>query len=117
MPTHGSWATGKVDATSIYFEARGGETIGARRENKDHRADLKTLIPVVDRLRRKFGIGRVCIVANRGIIGKRTIAELQESVRDVRIILGDRMRAVKEVREVVLARRTPHTTRHPFERL
>ena len=66
-------------------------------------ADVKTLVPIVDRLKSKFGIGRICIVADRGMINKETIAELQKSVRDVHYILGARMRIVKEIRKVVLA--------------
>lgn len=119
------------DTTSIYFEGQGGETIGQFGISKDSRpdlkqmvvgavldgkgnpiccelwpgntADVKTLVPIVDRLKSKFGIGRICIVADRGMISKKTIAELQKSVRDVHYILGARMRLVKEIREVVLA--------------
>jgi hypothetical protein len=29
-------------------------------------ADVTTLLPVIDRLRRRFAIGRVCVVADRG---------------------------------------------------
>lgn len=124
------------DTTSIYFEGEGGETIGARGNSKDHRPDLKqmvvgavldgqgnpiccemwpgntadvrTLIPIVDRLKEKFAIGQICIVADRGMISKHTVAELQKSVRDVRYILGARMRSVKEIREVVLADTSPY---------
>src|SRR5512144_1634430 len=32
--------------------------------------DVKTLVPIVDRLRSRFGIGRVCIVADRGMISR-----------------------------------------------
>ncbi|MCY4407559.1 MAG: hypothetical protein OXC15_14410 [Rhodospirillaceae bacterium] len=35
-------------------------------------------LPVVDRLRTRFGIGRVCVVANRGMISSATIAALDE---------------------------------------
>ena len=70
-------------------------------------ADVKSLIPIVDRLRARFGIGRICIVADRGMISQRTIAELQKKVRDVRYILGVRMRLVKEIREVVLSDPSP----------
>ena len=35
-------------------------------------ADVTTLIPVVDRLRKRFGVGKVCIVADRGMISKET---------------------------------------------
>jgi len=119
------------DTTSIYFEGQGGQTMGQFGISKDSRpdlkqmvvgavldskgnpiccelwpgntADVKTLVPIVDRLKSKFGIGRICIVADRGMISKKTIAELQKSVRDVHYILGARMRLVKEIREVVLA--------------
>jgi len=118
------------DTTSIYFEGAGGETIGQHGNSKDHRpdckqmvvgavldntgrpiccelwpgntTDVKTLTPIVDRLKERFSITRVCIVADRGMISKKTIEELQEVHRDVRFILGARLRAVKEIREKVL---------------
>lgn len=124
------------DTTSIYFEGEGGETIGQYGNSKDHRpdlrqmvvgavldgsghpiccelwpgntADVKSLIPIVDRLQKRFGIGRVCIVADRGMISKETIAELQKSVRQVRYILGARMRLVQEIREKVLSDTRPY---------
>ena len=86
--------------------ARAAETIGQRGHSKDHRPDLKqmivgavldgqgrpiccelwpgntadvtTLIPVVDRLRSRFGVSKVCIVADRGMISKETIAALEK---------------------------------------
>jgi len=118
------------DTTSIYFEGRGGESIGQNGHSKDHRpdckqmvvgavldnagrpiccelwpgntTDVKTLIPIVDRLRERFSITRICIVADRGMISKETVKELQAGHRDVRFILGARLRAVKEIREQVL---------------
>jgi transposase len=39
-------------------------------------ADVTTVIPVIDRLRRRFDITRVCVVADRGMISAETIAEL-----------------------------------------
>lgn len=118
------------DTTSIYFEGRGGESIGQNGHSKDHRpdckqmvvgavldntgrpiccelwpgntTDVKTLVPIVDRLRERFSIARICIVADRGMISKKTIEELQAGHRDVRFILGARLRAVKEIREQVL---------------
>lgn len=126
------------DTTSVYFEGEGGETLGAHGHSKDHRpdrkqmiigvilddqgrpiccemwpgntTDVKTLIPVVDRLRAKFNIDRICIVADRGMISKDTVAELKKSVRKVSYILGVRMRAVKIVRETVLADKKPFKT-------
>lgn len=126
------------DTTSVYFEGEGGETLGEYGLSKDHRGDrkqmvigvildergrpiccemwpgnttdVKTLIPVVDRLRGKFNIDRICIVADRGMISKGTVAELRKSVRNVSYILGVRMRAVKKVRETVLADKKPFKT-------
>ncbi|HID24295.1 MAG TPA: IS1634 family transposase [Planctomycetaceae bacterium] len=120
------------DTTSIYFEGNGGETLGERGKSKDHRPDLKqmvvgvvidsegrpvccelwsgnttdvkTLIPIVDRLRSRFHVGRICIVADRGMMSKETIEELESEARRWKYILGARMRAEKEVREEVLSR-------------
>jgi hypothetical protein len=119
-----------LDTTSIYFEGRGGESIGRRGHSKDHRpdlpqmivamvmddqgrpvccellpgntADIKTLVPVIDRLRQRFGIRDVCVVADRGMISQQTMAQLSQ--RDIRYILGARLRNVKEIRETVLSR-------------
>jgi transposase len=63
-------------------------------------ADVTTLIPVIDRLRRRFAITRVCIVADRGMISAETLAELE--TRDLLYILGVRERTDKLVRELVL---------------
>jgi transposase len=118
------------DTTSIYFEGRGGETIGQKGFSKDHRPDLnqmvvgaiiddkgrpiccemwpgnttdvKTLIPVVDRVQKRFGIHRFCIVADRGMISAETIKELED--HNVAYILGTRMRRVKEIKLDVLSR-------------
>ena len=118
------------DTTSIYFEGRGGDTIGQRGFSKDHRpdlkqmvvgaviddrgrpvcceiwpgntADVKTLLPVAERLRHRFGIQHFCIVADRGMISSETIAELER--QEIPCILGVRMRRVKEVRSEVLSR-------------
>src|SRR5450759_1055414 len=63
-------------------------------------ADTGSLVPVVDRLRQRFSIGRVCIVADRGMISAETIAELE--ARGLFYILGVRERTDKLVRELVL---------------
>ena len=65
-------------------------------------ADVQTLIPMVERLRRRFGIGSVCIVADRGMVSKETIRKLESMDPPVSYILGVRMRKLKEVREEVL---------------
>ena len=117
------------DTTSIYFEGQGGETIGKRGFSKDHRPDLnqmvvgaviddrgkpiccemwpgnttdvKTLLPVIDRLRKRFGISRFCVVADRGMISADTIEELE--TRKIPYILGTRMRRVKAIKFDVLS--------------
>lgn len=119
------------DTTSIYFEGRGGETIGQYGHSKDHRpdrvqmvvgvvldgqgrplccelwpgniTDVKTLLPIVDRLRKRFAIRSVCVVADRGMISQATIQELQSTERGVNYVLGARLRSVKEIREKVLS--------------
>jgi transposase len=63
-------------------------------------ADVTTLIPVIDRLRRRFAIARVCVVADRGLISAGTLAELE--ARRLLYILGMRERTDKLVRELVL---------------
>jgi transposase len=63
-------------------------------------ADVTTLLPVVDRLRSRFGIGRVCVVAERGMISAETIAGLE--ARNLEYILGARERSDALVRRIVL---------------
>jgi hypothetical protein len=117
-----------MDTTSLYFEGAGGQTLGRHGFSKDHRPDLRqmilavlidgdgrpvcsemwpgnttdvtTLIPVIDRLRRRFNITRVCVIADRGMISAETIAELE--ARKLLYILGVRERNDKLVRELVL---------------
>jgi transposase len=119
------------DTTSIYFEGRGGDSIGQRGFSKDHRpdlvqmivgaviddkgqpiccemwpgntADVKALLPIVERLKKRFNIGRVCIVADRGMISSQTIAELESPKNQTGYILGARMRRVKQIRDRVLS--------------
>jgi transposase len=117
-----------MDTTSLSFAGAGGETLGERGYSKDHRpdlmqmivavvidadgrpicsemwpgntADVTVLIPVIDRLRSRFGIGRVCVVADRGMISAPTIAALEE--RGLEYVLGVRERTDTLVRRVVL---------------
>lgn len=117
------------DTTSIYFEGEGAD-IGQRGNSKDHRPDLKqmvvgvvldrngtpvcselwpgntadvsTLTPLTRRLQKRFGIGRICIVADRGMISKDVIKKFQE--KKIEYILGVRMRNQKEVRAAVVSR-------------
>ena len=68
-------------------------------------ADVTVLLPVIDRLRQRFGIGRVCIVADRGMISAETIAGLEQ--RKLDYILGARERSDALVRKIVLANEGP----------
>jgi Transposase DDE domain len=122
-----------MDTTSLYFEGAGGQTLGRHGYSKDHRPDLRqmilavlidgdgrpvcsemwpgntadvsTLIPVIDRLRERFAIARVCVVADRGMISAETVAELE--ARRFLYILGVRERSDKLVRELVLENAAP----------
>jgi Transposase DDE domain len=117
-----------MDTTSLYFEGNGGQTLGRHGYSKDHRpdlrqmilavvidgdgrpvcsemwpgntADVKTLVPVIDRMRGRFGISRVCVVADRGLMSGETLAELE--ARRLLYIIGARERSDKLVRELVL---------------
>ena len=62
---------------------------------------------IVDRLRQRFGIGRVCVVADRGMISAATIAALEE--RKLEYILGARERSSAVVRRLVLEDEAPLT--------
>jgi Transposase DDE domain len=122
-----------MDTTTLAFEGEGGKTLGARGHSKDHRPDLQqmvlgvvidgqgrpictemwpgntadvtVLLPIIDRLRARFGIGRVCVVADRGMLSAATLAGLEE--RSLDYILGVRERANALVRKVVLADAAP----------
>jgi len=127
------------DTTSIYFEGKGGETIGELGHSKDHRPDLnqmvvgvildnngqpvccemwpgnttdvKTLVPVIKRLRDRFAIHQVCVVSDRGMISTETMDYLEEE--HIPYILGARMRRMKEVKEEVLSRAGRYREVHP----
>ncbi|MBE0642587.1 MAG: IS1634 family transposase [Bacteroidetes bacterium] len=118
------------DTTTLYFDGAGGQEIGRRGHSKDHRpeapqmvvgmildnqgnpicsemwpgntADVASLIPVATRLKERFGIGRICIVADRGMISEETIAALE--AMEWEYILGVRMRRCKDVSIEILGR-------------
>ena len=123
-----------MDTTSLSFYGEGGETLGEHGYSKDYRPDLKqmilslvvdgdgrpictemwpgntadvtTLLPVVDRLQRRFSIDRVCVVADhRGMISAATVAGLEE--RKLEYILGARERSEAIVRKIVLENDDP----------
>ena len=129
------------DTTTLYFEGEGG-SIGKRGNSKDFRphlnqmvvglvidadgrplcsemwpgntTDVKSLLPVVDRLRKKFGVSRFCVVSDRGMISNGTIRKLEE--RGLEYILGARMRSQKEIKNDVLLRGGRFKTVHPAKK-
>jgi transposase len=54
-------------------------------------ADVTMLIPLIDRLRQRFDIARVCVVADRGTISAEIVAKLD--ARRLLYILGVRERS------------------------
>lgn len=63
--------------------------------------DVKTLIPVIDKLQKRFSINSVSVVADRGMISEETIKALSDKKRNIPYILGTRMRKVKEIKEII----------------
>jgi transposase len=125
------------DTTSIYFEGRGGKNLG----RKDHRpdlpqmvvgavvddrgrpvccemwpgntADVRTLIPVAARVRQRFGVAKFCVVADRGMISRETLATLEDPALGIPYIIGTRMRRMNEVNREVLSRPGAYREVHP----
>ena len=124
------------DTTSLFFTGDGGETLGQYGKSKDHRSDCRqmvlgmvidgdgipvasemwpgnttdvtTLDRVAERLQRRFGVRRVCLVADAGMISNKQIAAVE--ARGWLFILGARLRRTKEVRDVVLSDTGPFET-------
>ena len=124
------------DTTSLFFTGNGGDTLGQYGKSKDRRNDCKqmvlgmvidgdgipvcsemwpgnttdvtTLDRVAERLQRRFGVRRVCLVADAGMISKKMIAAVE--ARGWLYILGARLRRTKEVRDVVLSDTAPFET-------
>ena len=128
------------DTTSIYFEGEGGETLGEHGHSKDHRPDLnqivvgtvldgqgdpiccelwpgnttdvKTLIPIVDRL--EAGSGSIglhrCRSGHDQQGDNRRPGERQTGLA---VYPGRRMRAQREVRDEVISRGGRYRVVHP----
>ena len=124
------------DTTSLYFTGLGGETLGRFGKSKDGRgdcrqmvlgmvidgdgvpvashmwpgntADVTTLDLVAERLQARFGVRRVCLVADAGMISKKQVAAVE--ARGWEYILGARLRGTREVRETVLRDSGPFVT-------
>ena len=120
------------DTTSLYFTGEGGE-LGERGISKDHRndckqvvlgvvvdgegtpvcsqvwpgntADVSALRAVADRLKERFNIRRVCVVADKGMISKANVVALVDMGWEY--ILGSRHRNCKEVMEWILRDDSP----------
>ncbi len=118
------------DITSIYFEGEGDDTVGEYGHSKDHRpdfkqivagavlddkghpvccemwpgntTDVKSLIPIVERLKNRFHIRQFCVVCDRGMISQTTLDWLE--AHNIFYILGARMRNNNEVKQDVLSR-------------
>lgn len=68
-------------------------------------ADKAAFVAMIDKLRKRFKIGRVVVVADRGMISAKTIEFLGDSkTAPFNYILGCKMRKQLEVSEEVLAR-------------
>jgi hypothetical protein len=121
------------DPTSLYFEGQGGEDVGERGYHKDHRPDLRqrvvglavdvqgrpiggefwpgntadvtTLKPVVERLRQRFRLREITVVADRGMVSQATLAAFEGSEPPVGYLVGVQMRRQKEVSLTVLGKR------------
>lgn len=130
------------DTTSIYFTGRGGETLGQYGHSKDKRpdekqivtgmaldeegrpicseiwpgntVDVKTLLPLGRRLRKKFRLSGLSLIADRGMISAATENELRRL--NWQYILGVRMRKCDSVRREVLSRAGRYQEVSPFPR-
>jgi len=128
QPLFGAVSIAFFDTTTLWFEGAGGESLGQYGHSKDYRghlkqvvlgivlddtdrpiasflmpgntADVTLLLPVVKRLRERFGILEACIVADRGMISADTIAALE--AEKIHYILGVRERTSREVRAEVI---------------
>lgn len=118
------------DTTSTYFEGRGWPGLTALGKSRDHRPDhtqlvvgvvmrrdgipvaceiwpgntndVKTLVGVIDRLKKRFKIQKVILVCDRGMVSKGNLKHLSDAKYEY--IVGMKMRRSLEVREEVLAR-------------
>src|SRR5207302_9944291 len=121
------------DTTSIYFEGEGGESLGERGHTKDHRPDLRqmvvglavdvqgrplccefwpgnpadvtTLKALIKRLRQRFRLREITVVADRGMVSQATLEAFEKSDPPVRYIVGVGMRRQTEVNSSVLGSR------------
>ncbi|MDI6809966.1 MAG: IS1634 family transposase [Candidatus Eisenbacteria bacterium] len=118
------------DTTSVYFEGRGPIGLAEFGKSKDGKydcrqvvvgvvlsgdgwplcteiwpgnmSDKKTVVPILDALKKRFQIRQVIFVADRGMVSKANLEAVQDA--GYNYIIGCKMRGDKEVRDKVLAR-------------
>jgi hypothetical protein len=118
------------DTTSTYFEGRSWEGWAKLGKSRDHRPDhlqlilgvvmrrdgvpitceiwpgnlhdSKTLLPILEGLKKRFPIGKVVLVCDRGMVSAKNLKALRQAHYDY--IVGMKMRGLLEVREQVLRR-------------
>jgi hypothetical protein len=118
------------DTTSTYFEGQGWEGWAKLGKSRDHRPDhlqlilgvvmrrdgvpitceiwpgnlhdTKTLLPILEGLKKRFRIGKVALVCDRGMVSAQNLKALRQAHYDY--IVGMKMRGLLEVREQVLKR-------------
>jgi len=118
------------DTTSTYFEGTSLTGWAKLGKSKDHRpdhaqviigmvmrrdgvpiaceiwpgntADVKTIVPIVKRLRKRFQLKKVILVCDRGMVSKANLKEIRRTGYDY--IVGMKMRRLLEVRDNVLKR-------------
>jgi hypothetical protein len=118
------------DTTSTYFEGRVWEGWAKLGKSKDHRpdhiqlvlsvvmrrdgvpvcceiwpgntADVKTVVPTIEALKKRFQIKKVVFVADRGMVSAANLAAIEKAGYEY--IIGAKLRNNVEVRDNVLAR-------------
>jgi len=118
------------DTTSTYFEGTSLKGWAKLGKSKDHRpdhlqlvigvvmrrdgfpiaceiwpgntSDMKTLVPVIEGLRKRFKIRKVVVVCDRGMVSKANLEALTKAKYEY--IVGMKMRNLVEVRDDVLGR-------------
>jgi len=118
------------DTTSTYFEGRGWAGWAKLGKSRDHRPDhlqlilgvvmrrdgvpvtceiwpgnlhdTRTLVPILEGLKKRFRIGKVVLVCDRGMVSAANLRAMSEA--GYAYIVGMKMRGLLEVREQVLQR-------------
>ena len=117
------------DTTSVYFEGKGPEELARKGFSRDKRPDLNqvvigilmtdegvpiasetfpgnsydanTLRVALDTLSRRFNIGRIILVADRGMVSKKNLSLIEDEGYEY--IVGVKMRYLRRVRDQVLS--------------